>query len=97
MCSLVLHDLCTSPLPLQSKFSSDMHPHYIYSPRELSKWTRAVYEGIQPLDGATLDDLARLWLHEVHTRSVSLLFCVLRVSLPLCPSLSLVFPISVSE
>ena len=49
----------------QAKFTSDQHPHYIYSPRELSKWTRALYEGIQPLDSVTLDELVRLWLHEV--------------------------------
>lgn len=49
----------------QSRFNAEMHPHYIYSPRELSKWTRALYEGLQPLQGATLEDLVRLWLHEV--------------------------------
>lgn len=49
----------------QVKFTSDQHPHYIYSPRELSKWTRAIYEGIQPLEGVTVDELVRLWLHEV--------------------------------
>jgi hypothetical protein len=49
----------------QGKFTAEMHPHYIYSPRELSKWTRALYEGLQPLEGANLEDLVRLWLHEV--------------------------------
>jgi dynein heavy chain 1 len=50
----------------QGRFTADMHPHYIYSPRELSKWTRALYEGLVPLEGAaSLEDLVRLWLHEV--------------------------------
>ena len=50
----------------QSRFTADMHPHYIYSPRELSKWTRALFEGLSPLQGsASLEDLVRLWLHEV--------------------------------
>jgi dynein heavy chain 1, cytosolic len=48
----------------QAKFTADQHPHYIYSPRELSKWTRAIYEGIQPLDSVSVDELVRLWLHE---------------------------------
>ena len=45
--------------------------HYIYSPRELSRWVRAMYEAMRPStdgggDSASLsvDDLVRLWLHE---------------------------------
>lgn len=48
----------------QARFTPDAHPHYIYSPRELSKWTRALYEGIEPLEAVTLEALVRLFLHE---------------------------------
>jgi len=48
----------------QAKFTPDMAPQYIYSPRELSRWTRALYEAIAPLEIVTVDDLVRLWAHE---------------------------------
>jgi dynein heavy chain 1 len=48
----------------QSKFLADEAPQYIYSPRELSRWVRAMYEAMQPLDSMTVDELVRLWAHE---------------------------------
>ena len=42
----------------------DQHPQYIYSPRELSRWVRALYEAMNPLDAMTLDELVRLWANE---------------------------------
>lgn len=42
----------------------DIEAHYIYSPRELSRWVRALYEAIKPMEGCTLETLVRLWLHE---------------------------------
>lgn len=60
----------------QAKFTPDQHPHYIYSPRELSKWTRAIYEGIQPLDSVSVDELVRLWLHEVRVGMLDVESCV---------------------
>ena len=49
----------------QQRFSPDIQPHYIYSPRELSRWTRAMYEAMKSQkDIMTFDDLVRLWLHE---------------------------------
>ena len=59
----------------QARFTAEMHPHYIYSPRELSKWTRALYEGLQPLQGATPEDLVRLWLHEVRRTEHGVQMC----------------------
>jgi len=59
-----------TPSPTSTPFSS---PHYIYSPRELSRWVRALYEAMKPpTDGGggydtpalTVDALVRLWLHE---------------------------------
>ncbi|CAM9166136.1 unnamed protein product, partial [Hapterophycus canaliculatus] len=48
----------------QAKFTADQHPQYIYSPRELSRWVRALYEAMNPLDALTLDELVRLWANE---------------------------------
>ncbi|GAM24388.1 hypothetical protein SAMD00019534_075630 [Acytostelium subglobosum LB1] len=48
----------------QKRFTPDMQAHYIYSPRELSRWVRALLEAIQTMEGCTLDGLVRLWAHE---------------------------------
>eukprot|EP01113_Clastostelium_recurvatum_P011812 TRINITY_DN1605_c0_g1_i1.p1 TRINITY_DN1605_c0_g1~~TRINITY_DN1605_c0_g1_i1.p1 ORF type:complete len:4689 (+),score=1530.43 TRINITY_DN1605_c0_g1_i1:285-14351(+) len=48
----------------QKKFTPDMHAHYIYSPRELSRWVRALHEAISTMEGCTLEGLIRLWVHE---------------------------------
>ncbi len=57
----------------QTKFTNDQQPHYVYSPRELSRWVRAMYEAMRPpTDGGgasdtpalTVDSLVRLWCHE---------------------------------
>ena len=39
-----------------------MQPHYIYSPRELTRWKYAINEATDGLD--SLEDLVRLWGHE---------------------------------
>ena len=41
-----------------------MQPHYIYSPREMTRWVRGVLEAIRPLDNVSPDALVRLWAHE---------------------------------
>ena len=46
----------------QQHFTADMQPHYIYSPRELTRWKYAINEAIEPLE--SLEDLVRLWAHE---------------------------------
>lgn len=53
----------------QAHFSAEMQPHYVYSPRELSRWSRAIFEGIHSLedmDRRTMDaeQLVRLAVHE---------------------------------
>lgn len=48
----------------KEKFTPDMAPQYIYSPRELSRWVRAMYEAIEGLEAMTADELVRLWAHE---------------------------------
>ncbi|RYH29526.1 AAA family ATPase, partial [archaeon] len=48
----------------KEKFTADIAPQYIYSPRELSRWVRALYEAMEPLDAMTAEELVRLWGHE---------------------------------
>ncbi len=54
----------------QARFTPDIQAHYIYSPRELSRWVRAMYEAIKPrsadhsIPQMTCEELVRLWLHE---------------------------------
>jgi dynein heavy chain 1 len=48
----------------QAKFTPDIQPHYVYSPRELTRWVRGIYEAIRPLDNLSLEGLIRIWGHE---------------------------------
>lgn len=48
----------------QARFTTHIQPHYIYSPRELTRWVRGVYEAIKPLETLTLEGLVRIWAHE---------------------------------
>jgi dynein heavy chain 1, cytosolic len=48
----------------QAKFTAKIQPHYIYSPRELTRWVRGVYEAIKPLDNLSVEGLVRIWAHE---------------------------------
>ena len=46
----------------QETFTADIQPHYIYSPRELTRWKYAMFEALEPID--TIEDLVRLFVHE---------------------------------
>ena len=53
----------------QRHFTPEMQAHYVYSPRELSRWTRAVHEGIESLtfpskQALKVNDLVKLAIHE---------------------------------
>ncbi|XP_004348847.1 dynein heavy chain [Capsaspora owczarzaki ATCC 30864] len=48
----------------QERFTVDQQPHYVYSPRELTRWVRGMYEAILPLDSLPLEGLVRVWAHE---------------------------------
>lgn len=48
----------------QEKFTQDMQPHYVYSPREMTRWVRGICEAIRPLDSLSVEGLVRLWAHE---------------------------------
>jgi dynein heavy chain 1, cytosolic len=42
----------------------DIQAHYIYSPRELTRWVRGIYEAIKPLESLDVEGLLRVWTHE---------------------------------
>lgn len=49
----------------QSRFKPEMQPQYFYSPRELSRWVRGIYEAIVNMDQSlTREELVRIWAHE---------------------------------
>ena len=49
---------------LQERFTQDMQPHYIYSPREMTRWVRGICEALKPLETLPVEGLVRLWAHE---------------------------------
>ena len=51
-------------LKSQARFTADIQPHYVYSPRELTRWVRGVYEAIAPLEQLSQEGLIRIWAHE---------------------------------
>jgi dynein heavy chain 1 len=48
----------------RAKFTADVQAHYIYSPRELTRWMRGIYEALKPLDDLDVVGLVRLFAHE---------------------------------
>ena len=48
----------------KQRFSLDQQPQYIYSPRELTRWTRALYSAFQYFNDLSIDELVRLTAHE---------------------------------
>ena len=51
-------------LESQQRFTPKIQPHYVYSPRELTRWVRGIYEAIKPLETLTIEGLVRIWAHE---------------------------------
>ena len=48
----------------QVRFTPKIQPHYVYSPRELTRWVRGIYEAIKPLENLSVEGLVRIWAHE---------------------------------
>ncbi|KAJ3322044.1 hypothetical protein HDV06_003645 [Boothiomyces sp. JEL0866] len=46
------------------QFTADTHSHYIFSPRELTRWIRGIYEIIKSLEFISIEELVRIWAHE---------------------------------
>ncbi|CAO3598448.1 unnamed protein product [Absidia cylindrospora] len=51
-------------LASQKRFTPDIQAHYIYSPRELTRWVRGIFEAIKPLETLSVEGLVRIWAHE---------------------------------
>ncbi|KAF9015424.1 dynein heavy chain [Cyathus striatus] len=51
-------------LASQRRFTTDVQAHYVYSPRELTRWVRGIYEAIRPLEILPVEGLVRVWAHE---------------------------------
>ena len=51
-------------LASQQRFTTDVQAHYVYSPRELTRWVRGIYEAIRPLETLSSEGLIRVWAHE---------------------------------
>ena len=51
-------------LQSQERFTVDQQPHYIYSPREMTRWVRGICEAIRPLEQLGVEGLVRLFVHE---------------------------------
>lgn len=51
-------------LESQQRFTPKIQPHYVYSPRELTRWVRGLYEAIKPLETLSVEGLIRIWAHE---------------------------------
>lgn len=56
--------MVTFYLASQKRFTTDAQAHYVYSPRELTRWIRGIYEAIRPLEMLTVEGLVRVWAHE---------------------------------
>ncbi|ORY38141.1 dynein heavy chain [Rhizoclosmatium globosum] len=51
-------------LESQKRFTADIQAHYIYSPRELTRWIRGIFKALKASDSVTVEDLLRIWAHE---------------------------------
>ena len=51
-------------LESQQRFTPKIQPHYVYSPRELTRWVRGLYEALKPLENLSVEGLVRVWAHE---------------------------------
>uniref|UniRef100_A0A915D7E3 AAA+ ATPase domain-containing protein n=1 Tax=Ditylenchus dipsaci TaxID=166011 RepID=A0A915D7E3_9BILA len=60
----VLRGMADSLTEAMEHFTQDDQPHYVYSPRELTRWVRGISEAIAPLDSISAEGLVRLWAHE---------------------------------
>ncbi|KAH6672719.1 dynein heavy chain [Plectosphaerella plurivora] len=58
------HAMVKFYLESQQRFTPKIQPHYVYSPRELTRWARGIYEAIRPLENLSLEGLIRIWAHE---------------------------------
>ncbi|CAF4574901.1 unnamed protein product [Rotaria sp. Silwood1] len=46
------------------QFTVDQQPHYVYSPREMTRWVRGINEATRNVQDLSAEELVRLWAHE---------------------------------
>ncbi|CDO96152.1 unnamed protein product [Kluyveromyces dobzhanskii CBS 2104] len=51
-------------LDCRKNFTVKQHPHYIFSPRELTRWVRGVYHAISNSESFDLHQLIKIWAYE---------------------------------
>lgn len=51
-------------LQTKQKMTPALQDHYIYSPRELTRWCKGILEALKVSEYSNLQDLVRLWYHE---------------------------------
>lgn len=51
-------------LKYKELFSESDKPHYICSPRELTRWVKGLYIALRPHTSLSLESLIRVWVHE---------------------------------
>eukprot|EP00587_Corethron_hystrix_P001648 CAMPEP_0113299688 /NCGR_PEP_ID=MMETSP0010_2-20120614/1622_1 /TAXON_ID=216773 ORGANISM="Corethron hystrix, Strain 308" /NCGR_SAMPLE_ID=MMETSP0010_2 /ASSEMBLY_ACC=CAM_ASM_000155 /LENGTH=4034 /DNA_ID=CAMNT_0000152971 /DNA_START=8 /DNA_END=12112 /DNA_ORIENTATION=+ /assembly_acc=CAM_ASM_000155 len=48
----------------QATFTPEQQPQYFFSPRELSRWVRGIYEAVVDMESLSKEELVRIWGHE---------------------------------
>lgn len=48
----------------KQRLTIELQSHYIYSPRELTRWSKGLLEAMKSHQYESLDELVRLWYHE---------------------------------
>ncbi|KAG7660522.1 DYN1 [[Candida] subhashii] len=48
----------------RERFTTDIQSHYIYSPRELTRWSRGLLEALKSKEYTNFNAFLRLWYHE---------------------------------
>jgi len=61
-----------------------MQPHYIYSPREMTRWVRGICEALRPLETLSIEGLVRIWAHEAQRLFQDRSACQQSPALPYC-------------
>ncbi|RIB13029.1 dynein heavy chain and region D6 of dynein motor-domain-containing protein [Gigaspora rosea] len=51
-------------LMFKKHFTPDIQAHYIFTPRELTRWMRGIFEVIKPMKFLNVEGLVRIWAHE---------------------------------
>jgi dynein heavy chain 1 len=61
---LLTDSMVAFSLVSQKHFTTDIQAHYVYSPCELTRWVRGIYEAIRPFEMLSVEGLVHVWAHE---------------------------------